>query len=847
MAYDFDFHLASGEHNIEPEKEISVQFSLPEMKAEDSVSAYHLKDENSSAEKEDITADASAGTATLETQQFSIHALLVATANNSSGITIGYDEKTDIHSVIGEDDTKIILYCMNNSLHWPHKTEGIPNVPTYTETSFEKFFNANNITGETQTELKTKLENLLYAGYPYNGYGLYKIVNSVPTITEDYFNKLLTPPLYLRLDFPDSIGNNTFTYSDRTNQNKMALLSEFLMDVFSYNGQDKKTASGLDYTQLIQLPFYRAVLCMNYGDPIKAYSESFMANYYVTESQAYGGTRDAIWKLLKDYKLTDNGKDISITDLVNNLLKADTTNLIPTEKPKDEKVSISGDPTFYYSTGDNKWHTDRLSLKVPETYNTYFTLNLPDGVTEETGKTEVKGGESFSLVSSKKPQNSMSLSLSSTIPWMDPDLKVYVADSKVTAPDGKGFQNMIGAVIHQTDITKTVALSSTDTSLTFTKVWKDNGNKDNVRPDLETYKNKLHLMNGNTELTGFQPEIADKGDNSWSITYNGLPAKIDGKDAAFTVSEGSVDKYTADKESVKDDNETITNTYTPVTISGTKTWNNSGYNSVKKPDSITVNLLANGTVKDSKSVTADKNGQWEYSFDNLPKYDDNGQEIEYTITENNVTDYSTDYSKTINGYDITNTYTPGKTSVTVKKEWEDNNNQDGKRPTSVKVQLLANGENQGEAVDLSADNGWTYTWDNLDEKDKSSNNITYSVKEVDVPEGYTSQISDGSKQHYFVITNTHQPETTKIKVTKIWNDSGNQDGKRPNSVNVQLYADGKASGKPVTLTESNNWLYTWTGLPMYKNGGTKIAYTVKEVSDLPSGYTSSVTGSAEGG
>lgn len=767
MAYDFDFHLSSGEHNIEPEKEISVRFSLPELKTEDSVSAYHLTDENSSAEKEDITADASAGTATLETQQFSIHALLVAAANNSSGITIGYDEKTDIHSVIGEDDTKIILYCMNNSLHWPHKTEGIPNVPTYTETSFEKFFNANNITDDAQNTLKTYLENLLYAGYPNNGYGLYEIADSVPTISENDFNKLLTPPQYLRLDFPDSLGNNTFTYADRNDNNKLTLLQKFMVEVGNYF-RGGTTSSGLNYTQLTELPFWRAAYCMvNFsGDPIEAYNTMFMANYYVTESQAYNGTRDAIWELLKEAKLTNNNENVIKTDLVKHLLDAKTKdlNLILTKSPSEEEVSISGDPTFYYSTGDHKWHTGRLSLTVPDTYHTYFTLNLPDGVTEETGKTQVKGGESFSLVSSTKPQNETSISLSSTIPWMDPDLKIYVADSKVTAPDGKGFQNMIGAVIHQTPITKTVALSSADTSLTFTKVWKDNSNKDNVRPDPETYKNKLHLMNGTTELTEFQPVITDNGNNSWTITYNGLPAKIDGKDAAFTVSEDSVENYTADINSVADKG-VITNTYTPVTISGTKTWNDSGYSNVKKPESITVNLLANGTQKASKSVTADKNGQWEYSFDNLPKYDDNGQKIEYTITENNVTDYSTDYSKTTNGYDIMNTYTPGKTSVTVKKEWEDNNNQDGKRPTSVKVQLLANGEKQGEAVDLSADNGWTYTWGELDEKDKSFKDITYSVDEVDVPAGYTSQISDGSKQHYFVITNTHQPETTKIKVT----------------------------------------------------------------------------------
>ncbi|MCC4046614.1 Cna B-type domain-containing protein, partial [Enterococcus gallinarum] len=69
---------------------------------------------------------------------------------------------------------------------------------------------------------------------------------------------------------------------------------------------------------------------------------------------------------------------------------------------------------------------------------------------------------------------------------------------------------------------------------------------------------------------------------------------------------------------------------------------------------------------------------WKYEFTNLPKYE-NGQEIVYTITEDQVPDYNTE----IHGFDITNSYTPGKTSVSVTKAWNDQNNQDGLRPNSV--------------------------------------------------------------------------------------------------------------------------------------------------------------------
>lgn len=60
---------------------------------------------------------------------------IVARADDASAsdtVTIDYDSNTDIHSVTDSDGTKIVLYCMNNQLHWPHSTSLTPNVPNYT-------------------------------------------------------------------------------------------------------------------------------------------------------------------------------------------------------------------------------------------------------------------------------------------------------------------------------------------------------------------------------------------------------------------------------------------------------------------------------------------------------------------------------------------------------------------------------------------------------------------------------------------------------------------------------------------------------------------------------------------
>ena len=97
----------------------------------------------------------------------------------------------------------------------------------------------------------------------------------------------------------------------------------------------------------------------------------------------------------------------------------------------------------------------------------------------------------------------------------------------------------------------------------------------------------------------------------------------------------------------------------------------------------------------------------------------------YIVTENIVKGYSTD----IKGYDIENNCTPKKTSVTVTKRWNDSNDKDKIRPDSIKVQLYANGEKKGEAVQLKAENKWSYTWKDLPQKENGKD-IKYTVKEV---------------------------------------------------------------------------------------------------------------------
>ena len=206
---------------------------------------------------------------------------------------------------------------------------------------------------------------------------------------------------------------------------------------------------------------------------------------------------------------------------------------------------------------------------------------------------------------------------------------------------------------------------------------------------------------------------------------------------------------------------TITDKKAVTTVSGTKTWKDNNDQDGKRPDSIKVNLLANGKVVQSKTVKASDN--WKYSFTNLPEFE-NGQKISYTVTEDQVKDYST----TVNGYNLTNSYTPAKTSVSVTKAWNDNNNQDGSRPNEVKVQLYANGEKNGNEVTLNAANKWTHTWTELAEK-SNKKTVQYSVKEVGTVKGYTSSVN--GKNGNFTVTNTHTPSTPNVPTNKTPNKS----------------------------------------------------------------------------
>ena len=173
-----------------------------------------------------------------------------------------------------------------------------------------------------------------------------------------------------------------------------------------------------------------------------------------------------------------------------------------------------------------------------------------------------------------------------------------------------------------------------------------------------------------------------------------------------------------------------------------------------------------------------------------------------------------------------------KTSVSGQKTWNDNDNQDGKRPSKITVDLLANGVKvASKKVKPDAAGTWAYHFDNLDVVDDAGKVIAYTVSEEPV-EGYETTI-EGTN-----ITNTRTPEVTEVAVKKIWDDADNKDGLRPEKITVRLLADGQeVAVKEITATD--NWQASFTDLPLYKEGK-KIAYAITE--DPVAGYITNIDG-----
>ncbi|MBR5995536.1 MAG: Cna B-type domain-containing protein, partial [Eubacteriaceae bacterium] len=217
---------------------------------------------------------------------------------------------------------------------------------------------------------------------------------------------------------------------------------------------------------------------------------------------------------------------------------------------------------------------------------------------------------------------------------------------------------------------------------------------------------------------------------------------------------------------------TYTNTYGLTDVEITKVWEDNGNQDGIRPTAASFKsylvLKADGTDVTSANaskleVTDNEDGTFTVKWTGLDRYAD-GKEIKYTVEETPIDDYTTTGSPADDHGTITNEHTPEVTSVKVVKVWNDSDNIGGIRPASINVQLKAGGENSGEAVALNADNGWTYTWENLP-KYSAGVEIDYTADETAVPSGYSKSgpvktTTDGVAT--FTVTNNYDPTPVSV-------------------------------------------------------------------------------------
>ena len=240
----------------------------------------------------------------------------------------------------------------------------------------------------------------------------------------------------------------------------------------------------------------------------------------------------------------------------------------------------------------------------------------------------------------------------------------------------------------------------------------------------------------------------------------------------YGINDTYVDFYVGEENGKIEDDidfETVVVKSQTIDISGTKTWNDANNKDGIRPKAIKVKLLANG--KEKTSVITTEEQDWKYSFTKLPKYDDDGKEIKYTVDEENVRGYT----KKIDGYDITNTHTPTeKLDFSLRKFITEINSVavNPSRAPQVDVTNLANGTSTTATYNHPKDAKTVNTGDV----------VTYTIRvynegEVD---GYVSLIKDEIPEGLQYITNNATNTTYGWKML-------DADGKETSDVSKAKY------------------------------------------------------------
>ena len=449
----------------------------------------------------------------------------------------------------------------------------------------------------------------------------------------------------------------------------------------------------------------------------------------------------------------------------------------------------------------------------------------------------------------------------------------YTVEESFTSDEYTSSENTDSTTGAVTGFTNTIKDIDETADIKVTKVWKDEQNAEDTRPD--SVKLILHrsvIKNGTTETDQDFNEyyvfeqVAGSYQSKEEYIFQGLRVyDKEGFKYTYTVTEDGVndtDRILAGKRGVKygvsydQESLTVTNALgkssDTVKVRVTKLWKDDANADGTRPDSIRITVAGKMVTLDG---TADTNGEikpWVAEFE-LPRFDSDGKKITYTasdVTEEVKSDkYQTGKVEAaeVPGYSfafvVTNELEQKYFDITVKKTWNtatgirwDGFPKDAAHPDSVQVVLSGDGKTY--PLTLDATNQWKNTQENLPRYDKDGKVISYAVKEEPVsgyqPSGTEKanwKLDEATGNYTISIENTFIQERTSVSGQKYWQDGGST-ANRPNSIQVGLLANGTLV-ETKTVTANDGWQYAFKDLPLYSDWpfshSTVIKYTVREL------------------
>ncbi len=319
--------------------------------------------------------------------------------------------------------------------------------------------------------------------------------------------------------------------------------------------------------------------------------------------------------------------------------------------------------------------------------------------------------------------------------------KYSFTDLLATDPSGETYDYTVKEIEvpgYETEVLENNIYNTQNTTEIFgSKTWLDNDDATGDRPDSIT----VQVLKDTEVIQEKEVEVDQYGD--WTYTFTNLPTHDQyGEEIEYKINELPVPGY-----STEYDGNDIINTRTDIIdVAGTKTWHE--VDKRYRPDSITVQLLANGEVEKEQQVTAKTD--WNYGFYELPAYDEDGIAIVYGIAEVPLPGYETE----VNGYDMTNTQLTK--DITVTKTWKGDNEEI--RPNSITLHLYADGV-KVDTIKMTEETGWKYTFEQSPVYNENSEEIEYTIEEDPVNQ-YETTING------FDITNTFTPDKTDSEIPK---------------------------------------------------------------------------------